>query len=578
MASLVFELEEKSTAIELNQNQMVIGRHPDCAIQIVNGTVSGKHAQIVKDGGGFFLEDLGSRNGTAINDDRITERVKLTHNDLLKFGQAEARFEDSASAKQAPSAFDAAQMQAGGLGGVPVGDRDPVPAAATATLDIAVDAESEATITGALENKGRFGVLDVNPEAKLKAVLDISSSLAGTVDLKALLPKILDTLFNIFKYADRGCILLKNDETGEMIPAAFKHRREGEDATVRLSRTIVNKVLEEKAGILSADAAADSQFQGSESISDLKIRSMMCVPLLSLAGEPMGLISIDSQNPLGQFTNDDLEILVVVAGQAALSYESAKLLESYVAKQKQDNEMAIAQGVQRALLPTELPQAEGYEFFASYDSAQAVGGDYYDCFDLGEGKIVLSFGDVAGKGVPGALIMSRMSSCVQSTLQHVQDVEEAMFAINNHMCDSAVEGRFVTYVLCKVDTNTHEVQLSNAGHMSPVIRKADGTIDQFDTEDLVGPPIGVMDDYPYEVETKSLDPGDIVVIVTDGVDEAMNAKGEFYGAERTIDFIKNGPAKADELGKALLADVRKHAAGHPQNDDITIMAFGRNPE
>ena len=575
MASLVFELEDKATVIELSQDKMVIGRHPDCGIQIVNGTVSGKHAQIVKDGENFYLEDLGSRNGTSLNEARVAERVQLSHNDLVKFGQAEARFEDDAAAA-IPTSLGSGQMT-GGLGGTPVMDDETMPASANATIDIAVDAENEATITGALENKGRFGVLDVNPEAKLKAVLDISSSLAGTVDLKSLLPKILDTLFNIFKYADRGCILLKDDKTGEMIPAAFKHRREGEDASVRLSRTIVSKVLEDKSGILSADAAADSQFQGSESISDLKIRSMMCVPLLSLAGDPMGLISIDSQNPLGQFTNDDLDILMVVAGQAALSYESTKLMQSYVAKQKQDNEMAIAQSVQRALLPEEFPTVEGYEFYASYDAAQAVGGDYYDCFDLGDGQIVLSFGDVAGKGVPGALIMSRMSSCVQSTLQHVQDIEEAICAINEHMCDSAVEGRFVTYVLCKVDTNTHEVQLSNAGHMSPVIRRADGTVEQFDVDDLVGPPIGVMEGYPYDVETKQLNPGDIVVIVTDGVDEAMNAEGEFYGAEKTIDFIKDGPAKADELGKALLADVRKHAAGHPQNDDITIMAFGRNP-
>ena len=113
--------------------------------------------------------------------------------------------------------------------------------------------------------------------------------------------------------------------------------------------------------------------------------------------------------------------------------------------------------------------------------------------------------------------------------------------------------------------------------MSPVIRKADGTVGQFDDDELVGPPIGVMDDYPYDVETRSLDPGDIVVIVTDGVDEAMDPDGELYGTERAIEFIKNGPAKADELGKALLADVRRHAAGRPQNDDITIMTFGRNP-
>lgn len=581
MASLIVTEDGQDKVFELALESTLIGRRPESSVQIVNGTVSGRHAQIVKDGDSYFLQDLESRNGTFLNGERVTLRIKLNHADAIRFGQAEVRFEDPSSRPVSHAAPAAPSLGGGGQPGTLGGPEGEGFAGRHAgihgTVDFAVDADDSANITGALEGKGRFGVLDVNPEAKLRAVLDISSSLAGTVDLNSLLPKILDTLFNIFKHADRGCILLLDENTGKMIPRAFKHRRAGEDATVRLSRTIVNKVLTDKAGILSADAAADSQFQSSESISDLKIRSMMCVPLLGLDGEPKGIISIDSQNPLGQFTDQDLELLMVVGGQAALSYETARLLQEYAAKQKQDSEMQIAKDVQRALLPEELPAADGYEFFASYDSAQAVGGDYYDCFDLSDGKIMLSFGDVAGKGVPGALIMSRMSSCVQSTLQHVQDVEGAMYAINEHMCDSAVEGRFVTYVLCQVDTKNHQVQLSNAGHMAPIIRKADGSIETFDEGDLVGPPIGVVDGYPYEVETRQLDPGDIVVIVTDGVDEAMNPQGDLYGVERTRDFIQNGPAKADELGKALLADVRRHANGRAQNDDITIMTFGRNP-
>ncbi|MCH7729270.1 MAG: SpoIIE family protein phosphatase [Planctomycetes bacterium] len=584
MPSLILEEDGKQNEIKLSEGITLIGRHPDSTVQIANATVSGKHAQIVVDGGNGMLEDMGSRNGTFVNEQQIKQQIKLKHGDRIEFGKATARYIESpkaaslTDAEAAPATLVSPTPGAGLLAAVlPVAGE--TSAQIGATVNFSVDAEDdEVTITSALSSQGRFGALDANPEAKLKAVLDISSSLAGTVDLNSLLPKILDSLFDIFKYADRGCILLKDENSENMVPRAFKHRRAGEDATVRLSRTIVAKVLKDKAGILSADASADAQFDVSESISELKIRSMMCVPMLGLNGEPVGILSIDSQNPLGQFTNDDLELLMVVAGQASLSYENARLLQSYAAKQKQDGELQIAKDIQRALLPNELPILSGYEFYASYDSAQAVGGDYYDCFVLSDGRIALSFGDVAGKGVPGALIMSRMSSCVQSTLHHVQEVEPAMHAINNHMCDSAVEGRFVTYVLCIIDTIRHEVQLSNAGHMSPVIRKADGSIEQFDNDEMVGPPIGVVDDYPYEVETRTLDPGDIVVIVTDGVDEAMNPQDEFYGVERTIEFIKNGPAKADELGGALLADVRRHANGRPQNDDITIMTFGRNPD
>ena len=422
---------------------------------------------------------------------------------------------------------------------------------------------------------GGFGMLEVQPEAKLKAVIEITRALAGETELNKMLPAILNTLFTVFPQADRGCILLEDADTKKMVPRAFKHRREGEDATVRLSRTILKKVLTDKTGILSADAANDAQFDASESISNLEIRSMMCVPMLSKAGEPIGVINIDTQNPVSQFTEEDLDLLMTVASQGALTYENALLMKTYLEKQKQDGEMRIAQDVQKALLPDVLPKVDGCKFYASYDSAQAVGGDYYDAFQFDDGKVVLSFGDISGKGVPGAIIMSRMSSCVQSTLQFTHnDPLEAVNAINTHMCANAAEGRFVTYNFILLDPTTNEVQLVNAGHMSPMIYKPDGSIDEF-PEDSIGLPIGVMEDYPYELEKRIINPGEIVVLFTDGVDEAMDPDGNLYTLEKMRDFVKGCPHNVEELGKALLADVRRHANGRPQNDDITIMVFGR---
>jgi serine phosphatase RsbU (regulator of sigma subunit) len=563
MATLVVLSEAREIDYELKEGQNPIGRLPDNPISIIHPTVSGRHAVIHAQGGEFVLEDIGSRNGTFVNQQRVVGRVKLNHNDAIRFGDLNAFFLDPAAAQ--PATGGSSPTTAAGPGKADLG-----------LLQVDLREESTATITGEVAGRGRFGGLDVNPTAKLKAVLEISNSLAGTLNLGALLPKILDSLFSIFKYADRGCILLKDERTGEMVPRAMRHRRKNEDSTVRLSRTIVQTVLSKKAGILSADAAADDAFSGSQSIADLKIRSMMCVPLLGLDGEALGVLSIDSLNPLGQFSNDDLDILMTVAGQAALAYENARLVQLYADKQKQDADLELARNVQRALLPTALATAEGYQFYASYDAAQAVGGDVYDCFQLPNGRICLSFGDVAGKGVPGALVMSRMSSCVQSTIRHVHDVLEAMTAINDHMCDSRLEGRFVTFILCIMDTCRHEVALSNAGHAAPIIRRANRSIEQFDQE-LAGPPIGVMEDYPFELETRTLEPGDMVVITTDGVEEAMNPEGEVYGADRVLEFVRNGPAEAEALGKALLADVRRHARGHPQSDDITIMTFGRNP-
>jgi serine phosphatase RsbU (regulator of sigma subunit) len=171
--------------------------------------------------------------------------------------------------------------------------------------------------------------------------------------------------------------------------------------------------------------------------------------------------------------------------------------------------------------------------------------------------------------------MSRMSSVVQSTMSFTHDVGEAVASINNHMCHKMVEGRFVTYVLAVLDLKTHEVTLVNAGHMSPLIRKPDGTIDEFD-EEAIGVPVGIMEDYPYETVSRKLEPGETVVLITDGVDEAMNPDGDLYTKARVVEFVANNTSNAEELGKALLADVRKHANGRDQNDDITIMTFSRN--
>jgi phosphoserine phosphatase RsbU/P len=420
-----------------------------------------------------------------------------------------------------------------------------------------------------------FGRLDVRPEAKLKAVLEISRSLAGTTDLDALLPKILDTLFNVFPHADRGCILFQQED-GKMVPKAIKHRRENEDSSVKISRTILKTVLEQKTGVLSADATQDARFEASESISNLTIRSMMCVPMLSLDGEPMGVINIDTQNPFNQFKEEDLDLLVAVAGQAAMSYESARLLVTALEKQKQDREMNIAMNVQRALLPLEMPQPPNWEFFASYDSAQAVGGDYYDCMFLPDGKrICVAFGDVAGKGVPASLVMSRINSVVNNVMAFVDDVADAAMRINNQMCAKAVEGRFVTFVLGVIDPATGDMTMVNAGHMPMMIRKTDGNIEEFG-EEAIGVPLGVMEDYPYEVVRRTIQPGETCVIYTDGVSEAMNPKSDLYGVERLRQLVHASPAgKAEELGKTILADVRKHASGRAQNDDITIMVFGR---
>ena len=550
MPSLVLLQAGAAKPFPLVGDEALIGRHPDCHVHLDSNMVSRRHARVFRDGGRSFVEDLGSGNGTFVNGKRVDRPTPLAGGDRVKIGPVLLRFDDESSG------------------------RGPGPGETRAfRLDIASGEHDQATIAGVVANDSGFGLLGVRPEAKLKGVLEISRRLAGATDLTAIWPRLIDTLFEIFPAADRGCILLRGP-AGRLTPAAQKVRNHAEDETVRLSKTVLNKVLKEKAGVLSADATSDRQFSMSESISNLSIRSVLCVPLLGLDGDVLGVIHLDTQNPLARFGNDDLDLLLAVAGQAALSYEGARLLVSHMEKVKQDGEMEIARSVQQALLPECFPEVPGYEFFATYVAAQAVGGDYYDAFPLADGRICLSFGDVAGKGVPGALIMSRMASCVQSVMRYAGDVGEAFAAINGHMCAKMVEGRFVTYILAVIDPRTHELTLCNGGHASPLVRRPDGSLEEFD-EATVGLPVGVVDGYPFEAVRRTLEKGETIVITTDGVDEAMNPDGVLYTRERTRAFVRQAPSSPEELTRELLADVRRHAAGQPQNDDITIRAFGR---
>lgn len=552
MPNLVLLQNGVATPYPLDAEETTIGRHPDCTIQLDSNMVSRRHARVFRDGPKLRVEDLQSGNGTFVNGTRLVEPVDLKHGDRVKVGPVLLRFEED----NAPTTrrFRTAPPE-------------------DSIVEIDADDDSRA-ITDSVPSDVGFGLLDARPETKLKAIVEISRRLARTPNFSALMPTLLDSLFDIFPAADRGIILLRSGVTGRLVTEAQKQRRPGDDESVRLSRTILNKVIEEKTGILSADTASDSKFNMSESISNLSIRSILCVPMIGLEGEVIGVINLDTQNPLAHFTRDDLDLLLAVAGQAALSYESARLQSAHLEKLKRDSEMGIARDVQRALLPESFPNVLGYEFFATYESAEEVGGDYYDAFMLPDGKICLSFGDVAGKGVPGALIASRLASCVQNVMRYVDDVGQAFAVINEHMCAKMAEGRFVTYILAVIDPVKHELTLCNGGHMSPILRQADGTLFEFE-ERTIGLPIGVVEDYPYEVVRRPLEKGDTWIITTDGVDEAMDADDMLYTRDRAREFIRTHPGQARELTQSLLADVRRHAAGFPQNDDISIMAFGR---
>ena len=216
MPSILVLKSGESSTYDLVADETVVGRLPECQIQIDSNMVSRKHAKIVRSGGQFLVEDMGSGNGTTVNGVRINGPTALKNEDRIKLGPILLRFVDHSAPRSATVPAQPAPAPRPGVGA----------GTTMFQVDLAEDSEESAEIRGTVggSSAGRFGALDVQPAAKLKGILEISRTLAGTVDLNALFPKILDTLFSIFPGADRGCILLKDGPNGQMIPRAMKHR------------------------------------------------------------------------------------------------------------------------------------------------------------------------------------------------------------------------------------------------------------------------------------------------------------------------------------------------------------------
>ena len=213
----------------------------------------------------------------------------------------------------------------------------------------------------------------VNPELKLRALMEITRNLASSLALDDVLPKILDSLFKVFIQADRGFVVLRESAEGPLIPKAVKYRRDKADDTIRISRTVVNQAMSTKEALLSADAATDSRFQMSESIADFRIRSMMCAPLIDSAGRALGVIQIDTLDQRSRFQQDDLDVLASVATQAAFAVENAQLHENAIKQKSYERDLALAHRVQQGLLPSGPPKVRRLRFLRLLRAGQPGG-------------------------------------------------------------------------------------------------------------------------------------------------------------------------------------------------------------
>jgi serine phosphatase RsbU (regulator of sigma subunit) len=218
----------------------------------------------------------------------------------------------------------------------------------------------------------------------------------------------------------------------------------------------------------------------------------------------------------------------------------------------------------------------GYEFFAHYESALEVGGDYYDFIPLPGSRLGVMVGDVAGKGVPAALLMAKVSSDARFSMLTEKSPADAVYRLNELMQEAGLLDRFVTLAAGLLDPAQNEVTFVNAGHLPPLVyRKATGQIAEGMDRELAGFPLGVADGIPYESSKLVLNPGDSVLLFTDGVTEAKNKQDAEFQLDGVYAALKEGPYTPKAMGEKVIKAVKQHALGCKQHDDITIVCFGR---
>jgi sigma-B regulation protein RsbU (phosphoserine phosphatase) len=517
------------------------------------------HAQILRVGGRFYIEDMESRNHTYVNNEIIEKRALLRDNDKIRICDFLASFQDAS----------------------------PLPPLPLDMVRGADEAEEEdnggsTTVEATLSHNTNLQ-LETQPADKLKAMLEISASLSRTLELDRLLPQIVESLFQLFKQADRCFVILAEEgvaKTGagilKLIPKVIKTRRPLDESTARFSRTIVRKCLDTGDAFLSDDASGGVPL--SQSVVDFRIRSVLCAPLSGADGKTFGVIQLDTQDRNKKFTQDDLKLLKGVANQASIAMENAKLHEGTVARERLRRDLELAHQVQLSFLPSRLPSVPGYDFFSHYEPALEVGGDYYDFIPVGGGRLAILVGDVAGKGVPAALLMAKLSSDARFCLLTESDPSEAVNKLNQQMFQHTSKmDRFVTLVAAVLDPEEHTVTLVNAGHPSPLLYRAAGNaLDDAMPTEAAGVPLGILEQQTYQACQVSLNAGDSLLLFTDGVSDSFNVRDRAFSTKGILEALRSSEAGSPQMaGARIVKALKQHSAGRSQHDDITLVCLGR---
>ncbi len=522
-----------------------IGRKPGNDLMLLSSAVSRDHGAIVYDNEAYYLVDKDSKSGLFVNGERVT-RCELHHQDNIGVGgheDCQIQFLE----ESLPPIFESSQ-------GLKLSQPHPV-----------------------------SGVSPNEELQQLARYVEVHQAFKFSLTPDDVLCLIVDAAIEMAN-AERGCLLLTND-AGQL---EFKIARDSKrnllsGADFQMSRTVVQEAFEQRRTVVVKDYVGSDKNQR-QSVYDLNLRSIVCVPLADfqmseetmggatgvLKRKTIGILYVDSRKSRGEFSKTALTLLESLAFEASKSLESVRLMQEEQEKKRFEREFATAREVQLALLPTTFVQPAHFEVAAHSIPCRYVGGDFYDFLTLEDGRSVLILGDVSGKGISAALLASMAQGVIHAQFNSGLSLPDVVNSLNRVLVSKSDVQRFLT-LFCALIASDGTLNFVNAGHNPAILMRASGKTELLSSGSML---LGAFDFAEYQAHETKLEPGDVLVIFSDGVTEAANAANQLFGDQRLEELVKKSAGlSAKDIKERIEQAVVTFTRGLPQSDDITLIAL-----
>jgi sigma-B regulation protein RsbU (phosphoserine phosphatase) len=405
---------------------------------------------------------------------------------------------------------------------------------------------------------------------ELSILNDLARAIGASVDSQDIIHKIVDRSMRAVQAEQTVVTLVDHEAHQSMKTLVRAMTSSAEHPHYHLNENLLGWMHLYKKPLCTNDPASDDRFRGLKW--DQSIHSILCVPLM-VKSELVGVITSYNKKTAHGFTEEDQRLLAIIAGQSAQIIENARLYEEEKALAGMKEQIKLAAQIQQDLLPKTPPALPGYELAASSDAAQVVGGDYYDFIRVARGRMAVCLGDVSGKGLPASLLMANLQATLRGQTALDSPVGETISRSNRLIYESTDPEKFATLFIAILDPADHTLSFCNAGHENPILLRAAGAVDRLATGGMA---LGVLEEFPYQQGQARLEPGDVLVVYSDGIPDAVDEFEHPFGEERLVACVRAAASEsAPEILRRVVGAVRDHERGADRIDDLTIVVVKR---